>query len=382
MVATWTYTVHDLLTNVLITELPLTGVGYSLVLNDAGQLRGSFKVDSRTAAKRRVKDPYDATLPCRRCIYALRDGVPQWGGIIWTRTYSKSSGVVQLQAGDWWTYFDHRKLLPLLTPPIDVQFEIANLSVTQTGVDQNALARYLVTLAQSHSGGNLNISLDAVTSGILRDRTWYGYELADVGQELRRLTAIVDGPDITFGVSPSPDANGRPVRIMRTGTPLLGQQGSAWVWETDGNITDYTWPSDGARYAKRVFAAGSGNEFAQPIAVAEDTSEARAAWPLMESETGYSSVTDPTVLQSHADSDQQLARLPVVLPRLVVRGDRSPRIGEWGVGDDGRVRIEDDWFPNGIDTTMRIMRADVTPATEDQDESVELTMAPLLDDVA
>lgn len=382
MAPVWSYTVHDLLTNVLITELPLTGVGYSLVLNDAGQFRGQFKVDSRRAVGRRVKDPYDATLPCRRCLYVLRDGVPQWGGIIWTRTYDSRTGVVQLQAGDWWTYFDHRKLLPLLTAPIDVRYEIANLSVTKTGIDQNTIARDLVALAQTHTGGNLGISLDTVTSGITRDRTWYGYELADVGQELRRLTALIDGPDITFGVSPSPDANGRPVRIMRTGTPMLGQQGSAWVWETDGNITDYVWPSDGARFAKRVFATGSGNEFFQPIAVAEDTSTARAAWPLMEIENAYSSVSDDDTLQSHADSDQQLARLPVVLPKLVVRGDRSPRIGEWGVGDDGRVHIEDDFFPNGIDTSMRIMRADVTPSTEDQDESVEFTMAPLLEDVA
>lgn len=379
MAPQWTYPVHDLLTNVPIGELPLTGVGYSLMLNDAGQFRGSFKVDSRNASKRRIKDPYDATTPCRRCIYALRDGVPQWGGIIWTRSYDSSTGTVQVQAGDWWTYFDHRKILPLLTPPIDVEFEIANLAVTQAGVDQNNLARYLITLAQSHAGGDLGISLDTALSGILRDRTWAGYELADVGNELRRLTQLLDGPDITFGVSPSPDANGRPVRIMRTGTPLLGQQGSAWVWEYGGNVTSYTWPSDGSRYVKRAFATGKGMEYGLPIAVAEDTDPLRASYPLMESETAYSSVTEPTTLQQHVDADQQVSRLPVALPTLTVRGDRSPKIGEWGVGDDGLVRIEDDFAPNGIDTAMRIVRADILPGDENGDEQVTFTMAPLLD---
>jgi hypothetical protein len=93
-------------------------------------------------------------------------------------------------------------------------------------------------------------------------------------------------------------------------------------------------------------------------------------------------VSDPDTLQEHADADQSSSRLPVVLPTLTVRGDRSPRIGEWGVGDDGRVIVEDDFHTNRIETSMRIVRADVTPASEDTDESVTFVMGPLLDDVA
>lgn len=379
--AQWTYLVCDLLTNVPLAELPLTGVSYSKVLNGSGQLRGSFQVENRRSPRRRVRDPYDATMPCRRCVYVLRDGVPQWGGIIWTSAYDSRTGKVTIGCGDWWSYFDHRKVLPVLSWPIDVEFEVANLVVSQTGVDQNALTRYLVTLAQSHTGGNLGIVFDnpGSTSGIPRDRTWVGYELADVGEELRRLTQVLDGPDLTFDVSPALDANGRPVRLMRQGDPWLGQQGSAWVWELDGNVTSYTWPRDGTRYAKTAYAVGKGMDFGTPIAASRDIT--RPSWPLMETETGYTSVESPDVLQDHADYDQQVARLPVALPTLTVRGDRSPAIGEWGVGDDGRVLIEDDFVPRGIDTTMRIVRADVTPGEDSVDE-VTLTMAPLLDDVA
>jgi hypothetical protein len=380
--AQWTYTVHDLLTNVPLGELPLSGVRYSLALNDSGTLSGSFKVDSRAAARRRVRDPYDATMPCRRCIYAWRDGVPQWGGIIWTRNYNSANSTVNIQCSDWWSYFDHRKVLPVLSFPIDIEFEIANLLVSQTGEDQNDIARYLVTLAQSHTGGDLGLVLDTTTSGIDRDRNWAGFELANVGEELRRLSQVIDGPDITMGVSPSVDANGRPRRIMRTGEPRLGQQGSAWVWEYGANVTAFTWPSDGSRYAKRTFATGKGMEYGTPIAAAQDTATARASWPLMETETGYSNVTDTGTLQEHTDQDLMLARLPVVLPTLTVRGDRSPRIGEWAVGDDGRVSLKDDFMPQGVDTSMRIVRADVSPASDGQDESVTFVMAPLLDDVA
>lgn len=376
----WTYAVHDLLTNAKIGELPLSGVKYNEVLNDSGQLSGQFVVDSRANSRRRVKDPYDATTPCRRCVYVYRDEVPQWGGIIWTRRYDSASRTVQIGCGDWWSYFDHRKVLPLLTPPVDVEFEIANLLVTQTGVDQNAIARYLVTLAQSHTGGDLGLVFDnpTSTSGVVRDRTWPGFELADVGEQLRQLANILGGPDVAFDVSL--DSDQLPTRLMRIGTPRLGQQGAPWVWEVGGNVTDYTWPSDGTRYAKRMFATGKGDELGMPIAMAEDTT--RPTWPLMETDVGYSTVSTPSVLQAHADSDQVVSRLPVVLPTLTVRGDRVPRIGEWAVGDDGLVRILDDFMPNGIETSMRIVRADITASDADQDESVTFTMAPLLDDVA
>jgi len=377
--AQWTYTVHDLMTNAMLGELPLTGVGYNLVLNDAGQLGGQFQVDGRNNPRKRVPDPYDVTMPCRRSVYAWRDGVPQWGGIIWTRKYDSSTGMVDIQCADWWSYFDHRKVLPLLSFPVAVEFEVANLAVGAAGMDQNRIARYLVQLAQTHTGGDLGLVLDDTTSGIDRDRTWAGYELADVGEELRRLTQVLDGPDIVFGVSTSPDSSGRPVRTMRTGDPWLGQQGAAWVWEYDANVTAYTWPSDGTRYAARTFAVGEGMDFGTRIAV---TQQLRDGWPLTETEYAYSSVSTPATLQAHADSDQIVSRLPVVLPTLTVRGDRVPRIGEWGLGDDGRVIIQDDFHSNRIETTMRIIRADVTPGDDSEDERVEFTMAPLLEDVS
>lgn len=380
MAAQWTYTVHDLLTNALITELPLTGVGYSLVLNDSGTLSGSFTVDGRNNPRRRVRDPYDATMPARRCVYAWRDGVPQWGGIIWTRRYDSDSGVVDISCGDWWTYFDHRKVLPVLSFPIAVEFEVAELVVNRINYDQNEIARYLVSLAQSHTGGNIGVVADSALSGIFRTRTWNGHHLPDTGEELRQLANVLDGPDIVFGVSPAVDANGRPVRTMRTGDPVLGQQGSAWVWEYGANVTAYTWPSDATRYAKRVYAVGEGSDYGTRIAVSQDGT--RPLWPLMETEHGYTSVSNPDTLQAHADSDQHAARLPVVLPTLTVRGDRSPRIGEWGIGDDGRVIVEDDFMVNRIETAMRIVRADITPGGEDEDESVTFVMGPLLDDVA
>jgi hypothetical protein len=181
------------------------------------------------------------------------------------------------------------------------------------------------------------------------------------------------------------DTSGNPTRMFKQGAPHLGQQGSAWVWEYGGNLVDYDWPSDGTRFASRTFASGTGMVEGTPIAVSEDASIYARGYPLMEAEGSYTTVSDPNTLQSHADADQEGARLPVVLPVLQVRGDMDPIVGAWGMGDDARVAICDDFFaayPAGLDTAMRIVAAEVTPPEGDAAETVKLTMAPVLDDIA
>src|SRR5689334_2722493 len=108
----YTYTIHDLASNAQICELPLTGVSFCKKLYDTGTFNGTFTVENRAGSHRTVKDPYDATMPCRRCLYVWRDGVPQWGGIIWTRSYDSTNRQIQIGAADFWSYFDHRKVLP------------------------------------------------------------------------------------------------------------------------------------------------------------------------------------------------------------------------------------------------------------------------------
>lgn len=375
------YTVHDLKTNIQLCEIPLTGVKYGKKLNDSGQMSGIFTVENRAGARRRVKNPYDITTPGRRCIYVWRDGIPQWGGIIWTRRYDSRTRQIQIGCGDWWSYYDHRKLLPVLSPPITPAFEVAELSLSAGTVDQNALARQLLTWAHAHTGGDLGIVVDTTLSLTDATYTYRGYELRDVGSALRELASTIDGQDMIFDVARTVDSQGRPRRVFVQGDPHLGQQGSPWVWEYGGNLVDYDWPSDATRMATRVFATGEGTMEGLPIAVTEQGSD-YGFWPLLEAERAYNTVSDPTRLQEHADADQLAGRRPVVLAKLEVRGDRSPRVGEWGLGDDARVVITDDFHTSGIDAAMRIVAADITPPDHTTDEKVTLTMAPLLDNIA
>jgi hypothetical protein len=383
-VAQWSYLLADLRTNAITAEVPLTGVRISTKLGAAGTMSGTWEIAQNWTGS----EPYGLTRPARTAIYALRDGRPVWGGIVWTSDCDNGEKV-SLGAGDWWTYLDHRRVVPLpsnANPPIT---EVANLDVGFVQQDQNEIARQLVAIAQSHSGGDIGIVPDTVNSDILRDRTWHGYELADVGQALKQLSEVENGPDILFTVGANLDDNGRPVRLMRIGNPHLGQQGSPFVFESGANILSYRFPSDGTRMASRAYALGEGSERGAIIAATEDVDTVANGWPLLEVDANYSTVTEAATLQAHAVADRYAARLPVVLPTITVAGDGAnrfgqriwPAIGEYAPGDDARVVIRDRFFSQGIDVRMRIVEISIDPG-DDGVETATLTMSPLSDDVA
>jgi hypothetical protein len=381
----WTFSIADLQTGVILADLPFDGVKYSTPLNDSGTFGASLALDDKIAAKHDVRD---LTTPGRRCFYAIRDGVPMYGGIIWSSTYNSSSQTVGIGGADWWSYFDARKILPVLTgldPNLTTQ--IAALVTDYDNLDQNTIARALVALAQSHTGGDIGIQLDATTSGFFRDRTYYGYDLADVGEALRQLCNVIDGPDIRFIVAADAAAPGGIARRMVIGEPFIGQSGSQHVWEYGRNLTGYAWPRDGASMATRAFALGEGMEQGQLIAWHEDTGPYAAGWPLLEREASYTTVREADTLVSHAEADQFAARNPIVLPALQLRPGIAPELGDYNTGDDARLIIQDrywggaDGFPgNGLDTTVRIVDTQVSISAS-AGETVAIVCAPLVEGI-
>jgi hypothetical protein len=375
--ARWTYLVADLRTNVILGELPMTGPRIGKWLNKSGTLQGAtLPLSDPRMSKSNVRD---WTTPGHRVLYAIRDDTPWWGGVIWTQSYDSATAKVTIGCGDFWSYFDHRKILPVLAMPVTDPHYVATQSVGYTAVEQNQIARNLVALAQTHAGGDIGIVMDASTSATLRDRSYFGFELKTVATGLAELAGVIGGPDIIFDVGPF-DANGRPTRILRLGTPHIGQVGSPHVWEYGGNLVSYTWPADGTRMRTRTYAVGDGIDQGALIAVSEDATKYADGWALLEDETGYTTVADAAVLQGHAGADLDLGSLPVVLPTLTVAGGMNPQPGNYNPGDDARVIIRDLFFPAGLDTSMRIIGVEITPT--DGVEMPVLTMSPLLDDVS
>lgn len=380
--AKWTYHLADLITGAITAEIDLTQVKISQKLNAAGTMTGTWVVPSGWSGD----DPYTLTMPARTMGVALRDGRPLFGGILWTRQPDDTEQSVALGFSDWLSFFDHRFVLPTFTPD-GTTSQVSALSTLFAQVEQNDIARALLTQAQAHTGGNLGIVVDTTVSGILRDRTYAGHELVDVATALKQLAEVIDGPDFAFGVAPVLDTNGRVVKTLRLGNPRLGQSGSPHVLEWGANVTGLEWPSDGTKMVTRAYATGEGMDVGQLVAVAENSAAYSDGWPLLEQESSYNTVSTDETLQEHADADLYRNRLPVVVPSLTVLGSGLdsrgrkvyPAVGEVEVGDDVRVVIKNWFFRAGIDSRMRVVSLDYQP---DGVETMTIAVNPILDDVA
>ncbi len=379
--ADWTYQLADLRTGAVTADIELTCVRISQRLNAAGTMNGTWAVPRNWAGG----SPAVLTTPARTMIVAFRDGRPMYGGIVWTRRPDSAKQSIEIGSSDWWSYFDHRFVLPTFIPD-GTTTQTAQLNTTFGQVEQNDIARQLLAQAQAHVGGDLGIVPDTTVSGILRDRTYAGHELVDIATAFKQLAEVISGPDIMFGVSPELDANGRVVKIMRIGSPRLGQEGSPHVFELGSNVLDYTFNSDGTRMVTRQFASGEGVEAGQLIAVAEDDTRYAEGWPLLEQETNFSGVSLDATLQEHAVAELRRNTLPVVTPSLVVdasgraaAGNKVfPAAGEFEAGDEVRVVLKDWFFKDGVDTVCRIVAIDYEP---DGTETASITLNPIADDL-
>ncbi len=380
--ATWSYLLADLITGAVTADIELTGVRISQRLNTAGSMTGTWAIPQNWDSG----SPYVLTTPARTMGVALRDGRPIFGGVLWTRRVNPDKGSVDLGFSDWWSLLDSRFVLPPFVPD-GTTGQVSNFGTTFTAVEQNDIARALLAQAQAHPGGNLGIVADTTVSGIVRDRSYAGHELVDVGTALKQLAEVIDGPDIMFGVAPELDANGRVVKTMRIGTPKLGVEGSPHVFEYGASIIGYAFASDGTRMTTRAFATGEGMEAGQLIAVADDTARTAAGWPLLETETSFNTVSLDSTLTEHAAAELKRNSLPVVTPTITVLGDGRdsegskvyPSLGEYACGDQVRVVIEDMFFADKLDTQFRIVSIEIQP---DGVETADLVLNPVLDDVA
>lgn len=100
------YFTADLLTNEIISEIPLRGVSWERALKGAGRFSGQIPVTEETDSI----GLYDVTMPGQTALYVVRNGVCVWGGIIWARDYSLNSKELSISASEFQSYFYHRKV--------------------------------------------------------------------------------------------------------------------------------------------------------------------------------------------------------------------------------------------------------------------------------
>lgn len=356
--ATYRYLFTNTASNEILAELPLTGVSFTQALNSSGTLQGTLQISGLPASANAT----NATIPGKCSIYVDRDGVLVWGGVIWSREYSSSTQHITIAAQEFESYFDHRRITS---------------TMGFTNQDQLLIARTLVNQAQAVTGGNIGVQVGNETSGVLVSRVFYSYELKSVYQALLDLSRSSDGFD--FHIDAAYDGAGNPTKTLvlsypKSGTRYSALNPSAPVFELPaGNIVEYTYPEDGTIAANTLYVIGAGSNEGKIIVSATDTTKVPQGWPLLEGSANYSDFTDTTLLANLASGQVAAVSYPPTTMKIVARPSEAPVFGTYKIGDDVRVRITDERFPNGLDSVYRIVALSLT-AGEDGPERVTLNL--------
>lgn len=367
--------VGNMVTGKISCDLPISDLGYGVRLNNAG----SVDVDTKAlSAELAGIDLRAVTTPKMQFLGVAYEDTILEAGPIWKRDYKPGTGLLKIGAGGIWSLLDKIKVLNWAQ--INAGTPVPRSVLDLTGLSYGSIARELVRL--SVFGNPRNPGLPIVLPGLVPgtfERHPKGYELPWLGEQLRALAGIQDGPDIRF----APRFNGAdPTRVewvMTHGTPadpLLHQSGADWIWDgtvAESGVTDVGVREDASRMAEQIWQPGAGSELAMKLARAQDDTLLRAGYPWTESDSASKDVENETILQGYADAALAAARQPIETWSLSVRADQEPKLGSYLPGEFAQLNI-----PEGnpmIEPGLRRVR--LMAIDGDGTQAVKLTPAPL-----
>ncbi|UDL14624.2 minor tail protein [Arthrobacter phage KeAlii] len=369
---------------------PPSKVSWGMRLNGAGPVQASLKV---TAAEIRNLDVRMATMVLRQSLGISYNGQILECGPIWQQDYNAENEELQLTASGLWSIFDARKALPGNAPgaaltasetptkkPTEAVISLKNLSL-------GSIARELVrvsiqdnpfTRPDGSNAGALNIVLPASVAGT-HERNYNGYDLGYLGERLRQLTEVQNGPDIRFRPRFKEDDPTIVEWVLETGTeanPLLVQNGPDWIWDASvarSGIVKLGVKRDASGMAARAWVPGNGQERNMKLAWATGLSLVDAGFPWTETDLASKDVESTTILQAAADRLLTDSLAPWDEWSLQVRADQAPRLGAYLPGDWAQIVV-------GAGHPMieaGTYRARVMAVDGDHSETVKLTVAPM-----
>lgn len=370
----------DLRTGKISRAVDLIDTRWSTDITDTGVLEGAFPLRSGDWPTARA----DAA-PAKQFLvvgYVDADGTETLitGGPIWTSSYSDDNGVLRVGAGAISTYYDHRKVMPVLAAGDNP----AEASVTYDAAQLGLIAKRLIELAHSHTGGALPIVLpddaDLGGAGTTHTRTYPGYELGWIGERLQQLTEVEGGPEIQF-VPRRRDDDPRFIEwVARIGVEpdmILTQAGPAWTFDQTvpkSPIKKIDVATDGSNQTFRSWAAGQGEAEGRPVVYADNTALVDAGWPLLESEVqATDTVSEAATLLDSARADLAHGSAPIETWTVVVDRDGRPNVAAIQPGDWCDFRVGNHPYLPAGDHRLRILSK-----SGDASKLVTLQMVPTL----
>lgn len=369
--------VGDVRTGTIDAYLPvvLSSLKWGQRLNAAGPVSVAVKARSKQA---RHLDLRTITTTTKQFLGVSYGDTILECGPIGARGYDIETETLSLSAVGLWNIFDRRKNVPgsALLPGANVPKSRIDVYRGHLGSIARELVR--ISIQDNPYGGDLPVVLPANIPGTAHERHYKGYHLGWIGDDLRELTKVDDGPDLRFRPRFVSGVDNRVEWVMEHGVvDILHQSGPDWRWDssvTRSPVGKLGVDQDGTEVAAMTWAPGAGQEQAMKLAAARQLALVQAGYPWTESERTSNNEESQTVLQKVANRGLADTSRPWDSWTVEVRADQDPRLGSYLPGDWAVVRTPEDHpvLAGGELVRVRILAVDGGAGS-----SVSLAVAPI-----
>ena len=356
------FIIGDLLTGRRIQTLPVLAGSWSETINDSGDV--SCTVSLRDPLVKRL-GLYNSASVSKAFLAAIEGDTVLQAGPIWDHDWSRDTGKVTLQAAGLLSYFDHRVVLPVLAgrlpsdPTTDTRYMPQDLDPdssypwpTDTRRSLQGIMVGLFAQAMSWPSGNVPLTLPSVIPGT-SERPYRGSDVAPVGERVRELTRVVNGPELRITAQWTTDHLGIQW-VAEIGTPtqplIFSQQRPVFYIGTEkSSVTNLTVKTSGLDMAGQAYASGGRSIDKALVSVSTDATLTAAGYPLLEAvDSSHSTVQDLTTLQAYSDEIVKRGKTATQTWRFDHDVSVAPNLASFRAGDFADVRvIADPYLPLG-----------------------------------
>lgn len=356
--------------NPVIAELPFTGVNFSSQLNSVGNFQGHILLSGLNPYD---LNAFDGTIPGKTILWVMYSdpvtlvSIPVWSGVIWAREYDSASQTLGISASEMMSLYTRRRISTTKTYS----------TFTDPAVIANQLMQYAEALTPH---GRTGLTYNNGTTIYSTKMQYQGYELKPVYQAIKDLSARFFDFKIAPYWNPVSGALYNQF-IIGVGNDYSPTSDLAPVFQFPGNVIEYKFPEDASSAANRLYGLGYGDNNKSLRATAIDPAliGTNGTWPLLEDTASYTDIPDVDLLKDLTKGQLNATSYPPTTLEIVIPPYVDPYFNSYHIGDQARIDIRDDFFPNGYTDIMRIVAISVNPG-ENGPSRITLTLTRQLAD--
>lgn len=276
----------DTRTGQKLTMIPVTAFSWAVAMNTGSS--GSTTV-LLNEARTKGFDWWTLLDVVRRTLVIEWNGHPVYAGIIWSTDYDYDTKRLTVQHADLWSILSKRILFTSNLSSIETQ------KLTMASASLWDLARGIVEAGTS-GAYSLPIFKQGTTGGN-RKRTWYGYEMPLVSDELQAIMDTEGGPDVVFTPRWSDDGSSLE-HLMWDGIEPTGMI-PVNLAANDKQLFNLRIRRDATKVATLMIGFGEGSEEDVQTYV---SNPGGSPYPHLVAEASFAKEKDPDVLFERVDA--------------------------------------------------------------------------------